>query len=217
MAAALDGDRDTLVLGGDCTVEVCTVAGALHALGSVGLVYINLDVDMTTPATGDGALDWMGLAHLLDADGALPEIASLGPRRPALPGSAVLLFACDNVTGPEARIIDEYGIDTIPLPEVRADPLAAADRAVRWRSRFDRLLVHVESTSSTGSTSRSPRTPAARKACAELQQALAPLVAAPNWRALTLCEVNPDHAPVVAESFAALIDLLAAVLPQGMT
>jgi len=55
-----------LVLGGDCTVELGTVAGASLNADDLGLIYIDLDTDLNTPdSVGDGALDWMGVAHLL--------------------------------------------------------------------------------------------------------------------------------------------------------
>ena len=50
--------EDVLVLGGDCTIELGTVAGALDDGSSVGLIYIDLDGDLNTPATGDGV--WTG-------------------------------------------------------------------------------------------------------------------------------------------------------------
>ncbi|TIW90982.1 MAG: arginase family protein, partial [Mesorhizobium sp.] len=52
---ALAGGNASLVLGGDCTVELGTVAGALRDERSVGLVYIDHDVDLNTPETSDGA------------------------------------------------------------------------------------------------------------------------------------------------------------------
>jgi arginase len=65
-----------LVLGGDCTVELGTVAGAFGHGPSIGLVYIDLDTDLNTPeSTADGALDWMGVAHLLGIEGSATELA----------------------------------------------------------------------------------------------------------------------------------------------
>jgi arginase len=53
--------RIALVLGGDCTIGFGTVAGAQSVLGD-----IDLHADLNTPASaGDGALDWMALAHML--------------------------------------------------------------------------------------------------------------------------------------------------------
>src|SRR5688572_261657 len=54
---ALEQEAVAVVLGGDCTVELGTVAGALHGGGEVGLLYVDLDTDLNTPrSTTDGAL-----------------------------------------------------------------------------------------------------------------------------------------------------------------
>lgn len=80
VASALATDAAALVLGGDCTVELGTVAGALLGTQCVGVVYIDLDTDLNTPeSTKDGALDWMGVAHMLGVKGTLPELVALGP------------------------------------------------------------------------------------------------------------------------------------------
>ena len=91
--AALAGGGRVLVLGGDCTVGVGTVAALAPAGG--GLVYLDRHADLNTPATTiDGALDWMGVAHMLGADGRgarhrrarrAAAHAHAGPRR--LPGA----------------------------------------------------------------------------------------------------------------------------------
>jgi arginase len=51
VASALATDAAVLVLGGDCTVELGTVAGALRGTQSVGVVYIDLDTDLNTPVS----------------------------------------------------------------------------------------------------------------------------------------------------------------------
>jgi arginase len=62
----------TLVLGGDCTVGIGTVAGHTRH-GRVGLIYFDLHADLNVPASVlPGALDWMGMAHMLGEDGAAP-------------------------------------------------------------------------------------------------------------------------------------------------
>jgi arginase len=43
VASALASDATVLVLGGDCTVELGTVAGALRGSQSVGLVYVDFE------------------------------------------------------------------------------------------------------------------------------------------------------------------------------
>jgi arginase len=40
--------------------------------------------DLNPPEESDGALDWTGVAHILDVPGAARQLANLGPRRPLL-------------------------------------------------------------------------------------------------------------------------------------
>src|SRR5512134_3166050 len=146
VASALAGDSTVLVLGGDCTVELGTVAGALRGTQSVGLVYIDLDTDLNTPeSTQDGALDWMGVAHLLGVDGTVPKLAALGPRMPMLRPEQVLFFANDNVEPFERQLIEARGIAEVRLADVVADPSGAAQTVVDgWARQFERLLVHLD-------------------------------------------------------------------------
>jgi arginase len=214
VAEAMAADEDVLVLGGDCTIELGTVAGASRGEDSLGIVYVDLDVDLNPPAASDGALDWTGVAHLLDLPGAASELSGLGPRRPMLAPDAILFFAASNVTASESETLRALGLERISLAEVKADPRAAAARAVAWAARHDRLLVHLDA--DVLSYTEFPIAENVRRcpglSLDELAAALAGLVAAPNWRALTLAEVNPDHAPDEAEAFRRLNDLLCGAL-----
>ncbi|HEY3612463.1 MAG TPA: arginase family protein, partial [Gaiellales bacterium] len=85
-----------LVLGGDCTVGVGTYAGHLPGDDRVGLVYLDLHGDLNTPDTViDGALDWMGVAHLLGEEGATPGLRDFGPRTPLLEDDQIVLLGFD--------------------------------------------------------------------------------------------------------------------------
>jgi arginase len=211
---ALADGESVLVLGGDCTVELGTVAGALRDQHSVGLIYIDLDVDLNAPETSDGALDWTGVAHLLDLPGTQAELSGLGPRRPMLAPTDILYFAVDNITPAEARVMEALDLERIGLAQVEEDPLAAARRAVAWGARYERLLIHLDV--DVLSFTDFPIAENVRRcdglSFAALSQALAPMVAAPNWRALTVTEANPDHAPDERETFGRLIAMLAEAL-----
>lgn len=214
VATAFAEDHDVLVLGGDCTIELGTVAGALQDGSSVGLAYVDLDADLNTPETGDGILDWMGLAHVLGVAGSHDRLSSLAGRRPMLRPDAVRLFATDNITPSEQVVIDQLGIRVEPLTRVIRDPRAVAARTRDWARAFDRLLVHVdvdvldyakfpiaENTGLRGGLDLS-----------SLADLLGDLCALPNWRALTLTEINPEHAPDEQHSFHQLTTMLADVL-----
>ena len=127
VATSLADGAAVLVLGGDCTVGLGTVAGALVGAEHVGLIYVDLDTDLNTPrTTRDGALDWMGVAHMLGLEGTVPAVRGIGPRDPMLSADQVLLFASDNVTNAERRVIEAQGITEVRLAEVASDPAGAA-------------------------------------------------------------------------------------------
>ncbi len=197
VASALAADAAVLVLGGDCTVELGTVAGALQATQSIGVVYIDLDTDLNTPeSTQDGALDWMGVAHMLGLEGAVPELAALGPRVPMLRPEQVLFFASDNVEPFERQVIEERGIAEVRLAEVAAGPARAAEAvATGWARQFERLLVHLDldvlDFVDMQLAENNRRNVGLR--FDQLMAALRPLLCAPNWAALTVSELNPDH------------------------
>jgi arginase len=218
VASALAADAAVLVLGGDCTVELGTVAGALRGTERVGLVYVDLDTDLNTPeSTRDGALDWMGVAHLLGLEGTLPDLAGVGPRVPMLGPEQVLYFAHDNVEPCEREVIERLDIAEVRLAEVVADPSGAAEAvATGWARRFERLLIHLDV--DVLDFARMPLAENTRRNVGlgfdQLMAALRPLLAAPNWTTLTVCELNPDHGErdgSTVRTFAeALADALAA-------
>jgi arginase len=203
VAEAMAADEAAVVLGGDCTVELGTVAGALRGGGSVGLVYIDLDTDLNPPEASVGALDWTGVAHLLDIPGADFLLSGLGPRTPMLTPADILYFGTDNITAGEARTMSELRLEQISLMEVKADPEGAAKRAATWAAAHERLVVHLDvdvlAFTDFPIAENTRRRPGLT--LEELTTSLTFLLAAPNWRALTITEVNPDHAPDEAQAF----------------
>ena len=75
-----------LVIGGNCTIALAVMA-ALDASdsGRPGLLYLDRQLDLNTPATTtDGALDWMGMAHALALPGCVDAVLSAFEHRPLL-------------------------------------------------------------------------------------------------------------------------------------
>jgi arginase len=210
VGAAFQAGETALILGGDCTIELGTVAGALRGGASVGLVYVDLDTDLNPPSASDGALDWTGVAHLLDLEGTSAELSSIGARRPMLTDDDILFVAPGQITPSERATIRERGMSVIDLVEVHRDPGAAARKAVAWGARFERLLVHVDV--DVLSFTSFPIAENVRRqdglTLLELGTMLQELLEARNWAALTVTEVNPDHAPVLDSSFTELITML---------
>jgi arginase len=214
VAEAIAAQEDVLVLGGDCTVELGTVAGANTSAKRVGLIYMDFDADLNTPGTSDGALDWTGVAHLLDIPGCEPSLATLGPTRPMLAPEQLLYFAVENITPPEAVTISEHAIEVVSREEVLHDIETATARAAEWAARFDCVLIHFDV--DVLSFVDFPIAENVRRCDGlKLEQAalvLKRLAALPQWRGLTVTEINPAHAPDEAAAFARLNEALADAL-----
>jgi arginase len=137
-----------LVLGGDCTVGVGTMAGAVAADADPRLIYLDLHPDLNTPdSVPDGALDWMGVAHMLDVDGADDRLAAAGPRRPLLRDDDLVLLGAgpEQCTAAERERIAERDLRPIGVGALRSDPGAAARAALeRATAGGRRFLVHFD-------------------------------------------------------------------------
>jgi arginase len=216
--ALLDRDRTVLVLGGDCTVGIGTIAGIRSALGNVAVAYFDLHSDLNTPESAtDGALDWMALGHMLALDGSEPSLAVAAGEAPLLEPGQIVLFAqsLSHSTRFERGEIERLALTRISLEEVREDPAPAARRALELlATRADRFALHldldvIDFTDAPLSEHPSRNTGLKLK---EMLEALSVLAADPRLVAITLTELNPHNAAAdegllerFAASFAATI------------
>jgi arginase len=214
--AAVDGPL--LVLGGDCSIELGTVAGQLAREESVGLVYLDMHPDLNTPETvTEGTFDWMGMAHALAVEGAAPELTGIGPRTPLLRDDEVLFLAY----GPEAarpfelNTMIRRGLAGVPEGDVAADPEGAARRVLEdFASGFDRLLIHFDVDVIDFNDAQLSEE-AVRGDGLTLDaaiRALGVLCADERFAALTVTELNPDHADEQGEELRRFVDALAGAL-----
>jgi len=211
----------TLVLGGDCTVGIGTVAGQLEGGGDVGLLYFDAHADLNVPdAVREGALDWMGMAHMLAEPGARPELVWVGPRAPLLRDDQVLLFGWgpEQATDFERAAIERRGLERIEIDEVAADPTGAAARALAsLEARCERLLVHfdVDVVDFTDAPLSENTGRNEGLALATALAALEVLLASPKLAALTITELNPAHTEAGGEAIERLVAAVAAGLATG--
>ena len=211
--AAFRAGMTPVVLGGDCTVGIGTVAGAQAAGERVGLVYFDMHPDLNTPETVvEGTLDWMGMAHMLGLPGTVPEVAGIAR---LAPGDVLLFARQDDQTRPaEREAIAAHGIESVMVEDVAADPRGAATRAAQ---RFGRYLVHFDVdvvdfvdlplSENTGHNIGLPFDAASA--------ALEVLVASPGFAGLTVTEHNPAHGPEDGSATAALAAALQRALSSA--
>lgn len=194
-----------LVLGGDCTITLGVLAGLGRHPGDLGLLYVDGDVDLTTPATtSSGIFDSMGLAHAL-GHGA-PELTGLGPRRPLVDPRRVVAFGYSpaEVEPAEQELLERDGVICCPAGEGGADE--AIDELQR---RADRILVHFDVDVIDSAEFPLADFPHHNLGLpfADAAAALVAGCASPAFAGLVLTEVNPDHDPDGSLT-SALIDVL---------
>jgi arginase len=206
VAEVAGSGQATLVLGGDCTVGVGTVAGHISTGGRVGLVYFDSHADLNVPSSvHEGTLDWMGMAHMLGEEGALPELVGIGSRTPLLESDQVVLLGWgpEQATPFECDALERHGLARLPVDEVAAGPEAAARRALRvLEERCDRILVHfdvdvIDFTDVPLSENWGRNEGLSYDAA---MRTLGALLETPLLAGLTITELNPDHAEQGAHS-----------------
>ena len=197
--SVLGAGKLPLVLGGDCTVGVGTVAGAVGAGREAALVYLDRHADLNTPdSVPDGALDWMGMAQILDARGSIGPMAGAFARRPLLQPSRVVILGADEEvwTEWEREEAERLSLPRVGIEPLCRDPAAAAEEALGRLQGCDAVLVHfdvdlldfVDAPYSENVDRNSG------PSLAQAAEALRVLCSDPRFAGLTVTEVNPDHA-----------------------
>jgi arginase len=207
VAACVEAGERALVLGGDCTVGLGTVA----ALSEPGLVYLDLHADMNVPAsTRDGALDWMGLGHALGLEGCVRELAACCELRT---DQVVLLgFDVTQATAWEREQLFARRIQVIDVTALAADPAGAARAALAALPperaaiavHFDVDVVDFVDAPLSENTGRNVGVP-----LQAALDALAALLADPRVAAVTVTELNPLHGEADGSTIARFADGLA--------
>lgn len=192
----LAGGHHPLVLGGDCTLTVALVAAALDHHADVGLVYVDGGQDLMIPVDHprEPILDAMGVAHLLDLPGCVPELADVGPRRPLLdpPSVAFVGYADDDE--------DIHGLvraaSRFSAADLIHDPAGTAAGALAALGN-DRLVVHldVDVLDALDLPVADIATCGTGLRLEHLTPLLAVLIADPRVIGVTVVEANPDHDP----------------------
>jgi arginase len=135
--AAFGADRIPLVMGGDHSIAMGSVAAAQEAALVAGkrlkLLWIDAHADFNVPDTSpSGNLHGMSLAHTHGA----PELVALGSQ-PSVPVSAedMLVFGARDIDAGERLRLDQHG--------VRALPPSGLGALREWLSRIDAARHHL--------------------------------------------------------------------------
>ena len=220
VAASVAEGEATLVLGGDCTVGIGTVAGHVESGEATGLFYFDAHADLNTPKNvHEGALDWMGMAHMLGEQGAAAELVEVGAKVPLLDAAQVVVFGwgAEQATEHERKAVERLALEVVPADEVRTDPAAAATRALDLlEERASRFVVHFDVDVIDFTDAPLSENPGRNEGLAydDAVRALEVVLRSPRLAGLTLTELNPDHAAAAPGSVDRLTADLARLLSR---
>jgi len=197
---ALRKQETLLVIGGDCTIELGVLSGALRHVEDVGLLYFDANTDLNIPASVTGGfLDWMGMAHILGEVGAVEELSHLGPRFPLLSDDKVLFFAYvpGEQTAWEEAVFLRRSLHGYVADDIVGRARDAAVEAVAYMEQHaERFLVHfdVDVIDFLDFPIADFPQPNAVFTFQEAMACLEVFVSSPKCAGLTITEFNPDHA-----------------------
>lgn len=116
-----------LILAGDCSVALATVAGMRRYFKSVSMIYMDRDADLNTPATTpSGCLDGMVVSHLTGRGA--PELVRPWGEPPLVRESALALFGVDRFDAPEEDWLKRSTLHVFRASDVHAMGAARAAR-----------------------------------------------------------------------------------------
>ena len=208
VADALGDGKRYIVLGGDCTNGAGAIAGATRDNSiRTGVIYLDMHGDLNTPeSVSTGALDWMGVAHLLGMEGTTPQFANFDGRKPVLQNDQVVLLGWDYEASNsdwERGTIIRRNINVVNLDELKADPSAAAKRALTLLCPVDRVVVHFDVDVIDFAECPLSENYQHGTGCTldQAMSALSVIASKQEFAGVTVTEINPDHGE---EAFATL-------------
>ena len=137
-----------LIIGGDCTITIGVLAALNKHYPSLGMIYLDGDVDLNTPdTTFSGVFDGMVLAHILGKGN--EQLSHFGSRHPILDGRNISLFGYSSEAGGIDPVEEEQlkvtTMDKYPMEKVRDAAATSAARALQTlESKVDHILVHFD-------------------------------------------------------------------------
>ena len=148
VSRAVQARAKPIVLGGDCTITLGVLSGLLRHFPDLGLMYVDGDVDLNTPAdTPSGIFDGMGMAHII-GDGA-DALSRMGPRYPLMPQEDIVLFGYNadagSIDAPELERLQHCSMARYAAQQIRGNVAQVSRAALQHlEGRVAHILVHFD-------------------------------------------------------------------------
>jgi arginase len=204
-----------VILSGDCSVALATVAGARRYFRRVSMIYMDRDADLNTPATTpSGCVDGMVVSHLTGRGAA--ELVRFWGEPPLVREPDLALFGIDRLNPSEEETLRRSPLRSFTAEDIRRMGAAAAAKLAleRIHANGSEFVLHFD----VDVIADFPATnyPAAGGLTLEdVREALEVLAQQKNLAAVEVTAYNPSKD---AEGAAAktIIDLLAGALEKRL-
>jgi arginase len=134
-----------VILGGDCSVALATVAGTRRYFRNVSMIYMDRDADLNTPATSpSGCIDGMVVSHLTGTGAA--EMVRFWGEPPLVREPDLALFGVARLDPAEERLLTKSPLRCFDAADVqRMGAAAAAQSAVeRIHANGYEFILHFD-------------------------------------------------------------------------
>ena len=193
------GDK-YIVIGGDCSNGVGSITGSMRNKSKrTGVIYLDMHGDLNTPETVDsGALDWMGMAHLLGAEGTIKAYAELDGYSPVLKNEQIVLLGWDYQgcnSDSEREAIIRRSINVVFLDELIKNPVDAANKALKLLGEVDQILIHFDVDVIDFAECPLSENYRHGEGCSlkDARLAISTIAATDEFTGITVAQLNPDH------------------------
>jgi arginase len=202
-----------LVLGGDCTQIVAMLTGARRYHKQLGLLWMDRDADLNTPATTpSGRLDGMGLAGVIGRGS--PELVRFWGEPPLVREPDAFIFGLVRVDPPEQEFLTRtpmrhvYAVDI----QLKGAEKSAQDALAHLHADTREFMVHLDIDVISKEEFPAVNMPdSGGLSFAEAREALTEFAKRKNLLALDVAQYNPDRDPD-GSSARKLVELLADAL-----
>src|SRR5262249_10995880 len=134
-----------VVLGGDDTIVLATVAGCRRYYRNVSLIDLDRDAGLNVPATTpSGCVDGMVLSHMIGRGA--PELVRSWGEPPLVREPDVALFGVERLDEPEQRFLTDSPLRRYFAADVqRKGPAAVAEEALeRVHGKTNEFVLHID-------------------------------------------------------------------------
>ena len=200
-----------LILSGDCSVALATVAGARRYFRKVSMIYMDGDADLNTPATTpSGCVDGMVVSHLTGRGAA--EMVRFWGEPPLVREPDLAIFGVARLDPPEEQALASSPLRRFLAADVRRMGASAAAHAAidRIKGNGYQFVLHLDLDVIAGFTATNyPNSDGL--SLEEVREALLVFAQQKELAALEVTAYNPAKDPD-GSGAKLIVDLLAEVL-----